>query len=153
MFLLGRGVFGLALLALWVYCILDVIATDDSRVRNLPKLPWLFIVVFVPTIGAIAWLLLGRPEGAGFAIGGAAPRRTGYTPHPDPYPNRLILPQEEPPRLESREEAIRRYQEQKKRREEEIERLESELLGGEPDPQLGAGPSGDDEDEQGPAER
>lgn len=66
---------GLALLALvlfWVWAIIDVIATDESVVRNLPKLLWLMLVIVLPEIGSLVWLLLGRPHGAGFWPGGGS---------------------------------------------------------------------------------
>ena len=55
------GLFGFALLCLWVFCIIDVVRTPESDMRNLPKLVWLFIVIFLPDVGSIVWLLLGRP--------------------------------------------------------------------------------------------
>ena len=64
------GIGGLVFFALWFWAILDCIATDSILVRNLPKTTWLFVVILIPTAGALAWLLLGRPEGAGFSIGG-----------------------------------------------------------------------------------
>ena len=76
--LLGGGLVGLLLLGLWVYCIFDVIAAESVLVRNLPKTAWLLIVVFLPDIGAIAWLGLGRPQFAGWrpgATGAQSPRR------------------------------------------------------------------------------
>ncbi len=65
-----HGLGGAALLILWVWAVLDCISTDSILVRNLPKITWLFLVIFIPTIGAIAWRLLGRPEHAGFSLGG-----------------------------------------------------------------------------------
>ena len=65
----GDGIVALALLGLWIFCILDVISTEEVLCRNLPKFFWLFIVIFLPEIGSIAWLLLGRPVGAGFRLG------------------------------------------------------------------------------------
>jgi hypothetical protein len=56
------GVAGLVVLALWLYCILDVITTDEAAVRNLPKLAWVLIVIFLVEIGAIVWLIAGRPQ-------------------------------------------------------------------------------------------
>ena len=76
--LLGDGLFGLALLALWLYAIFDVIGTDSSLCRNLPKGVWLILVIILPDIGAICWLLMGRPVNAGFRPGDPnyrAPRR------------------------------------------------------------------------------
>lgn len=60
--LLANGVLTLALLALWIYCVLDVITTNAASVRNLPKLPWLFIVLLFPAVGSVAWLVAGRPR-------------------------------------------------------------------------------------------
>jgi hypothetical protein len=61
--LLFDGAAGLVALGLWLYCILDAISADASRVRNLPKLTWVFIVIFLVEIGAILWLIAGRPQG------------------------------------------------------------------------------------------
>ena len=74
--LAGGGLIGFALIALWIYCILDVIATDDVLVRNLPKMAWLLIVIFLPDIGSIAWLALGRPALAGWRPGDTTGRQT-----------------------------------------------------------------------------
>jgi len=68
------GLVGMLLLFLWVYCIFDVISSDGAVVRNLPKTMWLIVVFFLPDIGSIAWLLLGRPERAGWAPGSTAVR-------------------------------------------------------------------------------
>ena len=126
----GGGLFALAVIALWVYCILDVIATNESVIRNLPKVVWLLVVVFIPTIGSIAWLLLGRPEGAGFAPGGA-----GYRPEPrngrvdrssarTPGP----IPPDDDPRflaqIDERTRKLRQWEEELKRREDELRRRE-----------------------------
>lgn len=64
------GIGGIVFFALWFWAILDCIATDSVLIRNLPKTTWLFVVILIPTAGALAWLLLGRPEGAGLGIGG-----------------------------------------------------------------------------------
>jgi len=51
--------------ALWVYCLVSVISTDDGRIRHLPKVAWLLIVLFFPFVGSVAWLIAGRPTTAG----------------------------------------------------------------------------------------
>ncbi|MEU5842017.1 PLDc N-terminal domain-containing protein [Rhodococcus sp. NPDC047139] len=48
---------------LWVGCLVDVICSDEHRVRHLPKLLWLMIVLLLPLIGSLLWLVLGRPQG------------------------------------------------------------------------------------------
>lgn len=57
------GVLGLAVLVLFVFCVIDVVTTPDSEVRNLPKLLWLVVVVLLPLVGSIAWLVAGRRQG------------------------------------------------------------------------------------------
>ncbi|HEY2297350.1 MAG TPA: PLD nuclease N-terminal domain-containing protein [Jatrophihabitans sp.] len=52
------GTLALVMLALWIFCIIDVITTPVPR--NLPKLAWLFIVIILSDIGCIAWLVAGR---------------------------------------------------------------------------------------------
>ena len=54
------GGFGLILLALWIFCIIDVITTPDGECRNLPKMVWLLIVILLVDVGSIAWLVAGR---------------------------------------------------------------------------------------------
>ncbi len=54
------GAFGLVLLAVWLFCIIDVITTPDAQIRNLPKLAWLLIVIVLVDLGSIAWLVAGR---------------------------------------------------------------------------------------------
>jgi hypothetical protein len=54
--------------ALWVPCLVSVISTDDGRIRHLPKVAWLLIVLFFPFVGSVAWLIAGRPTST------AAPR-------------------------------------------------------------------------------
>ena len=55
------GVVGFFLLALWIWALVDCISADPALVRNLPKIGWLVIIVLLLDIGAILWLLLGRP--------------------------------------------------------------------------------------------
>jgi hypothetical protein len=54
------GGFGLLLFALWLFCIIDVITVDESRVRYLPKIVWLLIVLLIPDVGSIVWLAVGH---------------------------------------------------------------------------------------------
>jgi len=124
---LGEGVFGLLLLFLWGYCIFDVIRTEASSVQHLPKMLWLLLVVFIPTIGSLAWLLLGRPRGNTFKIETSL-RRDPSHPSRRSRPDRTAPPPEPPrPSLENfqakREEALRRYEAEREReREREEER-------------------------------
>jgi hypothetical protein len=55
------GVF-LLMLALDVFCVIDLIQTREDEVRNLPKIAWLLLILIFTPIGSIAWLVAGRPE-------------------------------------------------------------------------------------------
>src|SRR5688500_4489968 len=48
----------------WIWALFDCISTDAARCRNLPKVVWVILVIFLPDIGALAWVLLGRPARA-----------------------------------------------------------------------------------------
>ncbi|HYD10919.1 MAG TPA: PLD nuclease N-terminal domain-containing protein [Acidimicrobiales bacterium] len=85
--ILGPGIFGLVALGLWLYCIFDVIATEEMLVRNLPKTLWLLLVIFVPTVGGLAWLLLGRPLNAGWRPGDTELRRPPRIRGPEDDPD------------------------------------------------------------------
>lgn len=71
--LYADGALGLALLGLWIFCLLDVITTDPVLCRNLPKPVWVVIVLLLPDVGSVAWLLAGRPR--------TAPTRPGGLPY------------------------------------------------------------------------
>ncbi|GEM29226.1 PLD nuclease N-terminal domain-containing protein [Nocardia neocaledoniensis] len=57
------AVLGFLTLALWVYCLVDIITSPDDGIRHLPKMGWILVVVLVPTVGALLWLFAGRPVG------------------------------------------------------------------------------------------
>jgi Phospholipase_D-nuclease N-terminal len=58
---LSSGVLFLIVFAFWIWALLDVIATDSEACRNLPKVGWLIVVFLLADIGAVAWILFGRP--------------------------------------------------------------------------------------------
>lgn len=129
------GVVALVLLGLWLYCIFDVVTTDESLCRNLPKFMWLMIVFFLPDVGSIVWLVAGRPERASFRIGDNSyrpdRRPIGLEDRPDFGVDTSKL---SPPVREREEQAqMRVREEQLRRREEELRRRE-EALGKEPPP-------------------
>ena len=126
------GVFGLALLGLWIYCVFDVITTDESLIRNLPKLLWLAIVLFIPDIGSIAWLVAGRPPKASFRIAGGPSSGSGREAvrrAPEDGPrfddlegmNDIVREREERSRLRMWEEQLRRREEELRKREEGLD--------------------------------
>lgn len=116
--ILADGTLALVMLALWIFCIIDVITTPDPR--NLPKMAWLAIVIILPDLGSIAWLVAGRNWGrrtAGYrsatVAGSGYPEydRPGRAVPANPDDDEAFLKQ-----VRERAEAQRReYQERRKR--------------------------------------
>lgn len=48
------------LVAFVVYCVFDVVGSDERRRRGLPVPLWLLLVVLVPVVGGVVWLLVSR---------------------------------------------------------------------------------------------
>lgn len=108
---------------LWVFCLVDLIGTREDRVRNLPKLWWILIVLFFPLVGSIAWLVAGRPQAArpvarppgrtsGTTSGYAEYERPGRFAAADPAKDEEFLRQ-----VRERAEQQRRDYEERRRRE------------------------------------
>lgn len=117
---IGGGLVGVLLLALWAYCIFDVISTDEALMRNMPKILWLVVVIVLPTVGSVAWLLLGRPEGAGLRPGDTSPYRP---PKPRAIPPAPRAPDDDPiflARLDDETKRLKAWEEDLKRREDEL---------------------------------
>jgi hypothetical protein len=122
----GGGIVALALLLLWVYCIFDVISTDEALTRNMPKMMWLIIVIFLPTVGSVAWLALGRPQNAGLTPGDTR----YYQPPPRRLPQAPPKGPEDSPEfmtgLDGRARELKKWEEDLKRREDELRRREED---------------------------
>ncbi|HEY3924904.1 MAG TPA: PLDc N-terminal domain-containing protein [Acidothermaceae bacterium] len=86
--------FGLLLVvALWIFCLVDVIVSKEDECRNLPKLLWLLIVLMLPDVGSLLWLIAGRPRGQ--RQSGPGGRRQSWqqrTTHPATGPRAKMAP-------------------------------------------------------------
>lgn len=120
--LLTRVVPFLLLVLLWLYCLFDAITADASRVRNLSKTAWVFVVLLLLDIGAIAWIVAGRPRGPARSV-----PNTGSTGVPPEYdrPGRAVAtnPDDDAAFLEN---VRRRAEEQRRKAEEERRRAEEQ---------------------------
>lgn len=56
---------GAAAALLWLFCLIDIITTTDEACNALPRFGWLILVLLVPLIGALLWLMIGRPRPVG----------------------------------------------------------------------------------------
>ncbi|MGI5165458.1 PLD nuclease N-terminal domain-containing protein [Spirillospora sp. CA-253888] len=54
----------LLLVGVWLFCLFDILTTDERDVRYLPKVGWLLVTLLFMLAGSVLWLLLGRPRGA-----------------------------------------------------------------------------------------
>lgn len=59
---MARLLVGVAALAaaFYVYALVDCLLFSRARVRGLPKLAWVFIVLLFPVLGGVLWFLIGR---------------------------------------------------------------------------------------------
>lgn len=118
------AVVGVGFLVLWIYCIYDVITTDQSLVQHLPKAVWIIIVVLLPDLGSLLWLGVGRPRvwtrrandpsyrasrERGVRPAGTSAELEGLNP--------IVRYREEQARLRLREEQLNRREEELRRRE------------------------------------
>ena len=60
LFSLCGMLFGMALFAFWVICILDIVKGEFRNSND--KLVWLLLVILVPALGTILYLLIGRKQ-------------------------------------------------------------------------------------------
>ena len=62
-----RVAIAVAILALYVYGLVDVIRTDGRLTRGFSKTTWIIMVALLPLIGAALWFLIGRPRASAVA--------------------------------------------------------------------------------------
>ena len=56
-----RVLFTIVVIALSLYCLVDMSGTNEDRVRLLPRSVWAIAVIFVPIAGSLGWLFAGKP--------------------------------------------------------------------------------------------
>jgi hypothetical protein len=72
---------GIAAFAFWIWAIVDVVKVpDDSMFKAGNKLIWVLVIVLTGVIGAIIYLVVGRPEP------GSQPARPGSIDPNQPPP-------------------------------------------------------------------
>lgn len=81
--MLFRVVLAVAVLVIFVYGLVDVIRTDGRLTRGISKPAWIVVMIVLPVLGAILWLLIGRPRDS------APVRQLSHTTAPDDDPDFL----------------------------------------------------------------
>jgi signal transduction histidine kinase len=130
------ALFSVVGLVLMVWCLVEAVSTDESRMRHLPKIAWILLILFFPLAGSIAWIAAGRPRAEGGRSGSspAFPEydRPGRAAATDPAADEEFLRQ-----VRERAEEQRRRHEQQRREQEQREQAERErrrLGGQDPEP-------------------
>lgn len=62
--MLFRVALAVAVLVIFVYGLVDVIRTEGRLTRGISKPAWIIVMILLPVLGAILWLLIGRPRNA-----------------------------------------------------------------------------------------
>jgi hypothetical protein len=57
----GMVAFGLAAFGVWVWALVDAIKTPDGSFRAGNQLIWVLVILFGNLLGAIIYLVVGRP--------------------------------------------------------------------------------------------
>jgi Phospholipase_D-nuclease N-terminal len=79
LFVGGFGLLWIGGIALWIFALVDCIrVTDDSMYRSGTKLAWVLVIALTQVIGAIIYLVVGRPAA------GTRPPAVGMPPPPPP---------------------------------------------------------------------
>ncbi|MCP2343458.1 PLDc N-terminal domain-containing protein [Actinomadura rupiterrae] len=60
---MAYALIAVVLVAGWLFCLLDILTSDEREVRLLPKSVWLLITLLGFLPGGLLWLLAGRPRG------------------------------------------------------------------------------------------
>lgn len=69
---------GVAAAFFTVYAVIDCAVTARERVRGIPKVVWILVILLLPIVGGILWLVIGKDRAAG------SPSRGRLAPDDDP---------------------------------------------------------------------
>src|SRR5262245_36566062 len=116
--------------ALVVIALISCLSADESDLRALPKIAWVFIILLFSPVGPIAYFVAGRPitttpKGHAWRPG------SGFPEAERPHPSRQLAPDDDPEFLRGLstsnrddQEMMRRWEADLRRREEELRRKE-----------------------------
>ncbi len=117
---------------LLVYALIDCIQADEGRLRNLPKVGWLLLIILVPIAGPIVYLIAGRPNATSARrnVPWPSTRTAGYPEYERP---RRSAPDDDPEFLASirksdaqHEQMLRDWEQQLRERERKLDEKNDE---------------------------
>lgn len=100
--------------AVTIYAIVDIALIEGTRVKGLPKILWIVIVLVIPIVGPVLWFLLGRERLSELGGGRQGARRGPRAPDDDPeFLRKLGREQEQEERIRQLEERLREIDDDK----------------------------------------
>ena len=94
--------------ALTIYSVVDIALIERDRVKGVPKILWILVVIVIPIVGAVLWFLLGRERLSDRGLGRGGVRRGPRAPDDDPeFLRKLSREQEQDERIRQLEERLR----------------------------------------------
>jgi hypothetical protein len=128
----------LVIAALEIFCLVDVLTTDEDRVRSLPKIAWFLLILFFPLVGSVVWLVAGRPQTAGSGRSPYERTAPAYPEYDRPGRAAGLTPESDEEFLrkvrERAEEQRRRYAEEQRAREQKSGESAGEAADDDPTP-------------------
>jgi hypothetical protein len=115
-------------LALLVVALIDCLSADDSAIRALPRVAWVFLILLFSPIGAIAWFVAGRPATAVRLSNGTVWRPgSGFPENERHQRGPSLAPDDDPEFLKSLAASLRDDESMMKKWEADLRRREEEL--------------------------
>jgi len=75
-------------LAIFIASLVDIIRIPDDRVRYLPKMVWIIVVILLPFIGSVLWWVIGREYESNPVMGFPQKVQQTAPQRPQPQPQR-----------------------------------------------------------------
>ncbi|GAA2638336.1 PLD nuclease N-terminal domain-containing protein [Paractinoplanes durhamensis] len=114
-------------LALLVVALIDCLSAEESLIRALPRVPWVFIILLFSPVGAIAWFVAGRPAPAVRLSNGTVWRPGSGFPENERPRQRSMAPDDDPEFLRGLSTSRREDEAMMKTWEADLRRREDEL--------------------------
>ncbi|WP_433553009.1 PLD nuclease N-terminal domain-containing protein [Micromonospora zamorensis] len=116
-------------IVLAVCALISCLSAEEGKIRALPRIAWVLIILFFPLVGSIAWFIVGREPSSGARTGWP-----GGTSSPERQRPRPVAPDDDPEFLRSvqdraeqqDQELFRRWEEDLRRREDDLRRRDGD---------------------------
>ncbi|MEU8115784.1 PLD nuclease N-terminal domain-containing protein [Micromonospora sp. NPDC048947] len=114
-------------IVLAVCALISCLSAEEGKIRALPRIAWVLIILFFPLVGSIAWFIVGREPSPGVRngwSGGGGERQRPRPVAPDDDPEFLRSVEERAQQQD--QELFQRWEEDLRRREDDLRRRDGE---------------------------